>query len=646
MELEFVDIKNFRSIADARIEFRPSCRILVGINEAGKSNILRALSALGDFMPSKTEDLREPLATEEPITESSIHFAFRLAKDDIDAVLGVVRTQLPATASLNRPIAADAQRTYTLASFVGIRNTGLYHVDVLAQKKNGRYWTIGKQFSLDPNWAKPSPQCPAEFSVVVDSNPPVPLKSFTLFSKLDFPDIPAQYITDASITDLVTIVGQAVASHIVAHLPRTISWQYSDQNLLPGSLSLSTFAADPTTCRPLQQMFRLAGITDIATSIADLAALNHNQRRNFFNGIAKKTTLYIRRVWKECKNIDVELVPQADSLTIGIREENTYDMVRRSDGFKRFVSFLIMISTQATKGDIAGALLLIDEPDASLHPSGARYLLNELLRIARTNYVVYSTHSIFMVDRDRIGRHMIVTKKRERTTVAIAQGQDFVDEEVLFNALGFSLFDVLKRHNIVFEGWRDKRLYQVAMRGLPTRLKAHKALLSETGICHVQGVRAIKGLTPRMELLNRTCLIISDSDQAARAEQKEYLKAKGYGIWLRYDEILGSGYDVVTGEDFLTGAAFRPSIEELRRLYPSLPILDVQSLTGSHGRLAVLRKWLTDGGLEPSAVHAEIAKIKEHLFGDLTPAALEPTYFDFLEKLAVRLQELTAPTGT
>ncbi|MCA9478622.1 MAG: AAA family ATPase, partial [Nanoarchaeota archaeon] len=54
-------ITNFRSIPKHyEISFSPRCRILVGINEAGKSNILKALSLLNkkeDFSPT---DIRTP----------------------------------------------------------------------------------------------------------------------------------------------------------------------------------------------------------------------------------------------------------------------------------------------------------------------------------------------------------------------------------------------------------------------------------------------------------------------------------------------------------------------------------------------------------------------------------------------------------
>lgn len=48
MRLKSVEIRNFRSINDITVDFDPTCRVLVGINESGKSNILNALALLSD----------------------------------------------------------------------------------------------------------------------------------------------------------------------------------------------------------------------------------------------------------------------------------------------------------------------------------------------------------------------------------------------------------------------------------------------------------------------------------------------------------------------------------------------------------------------------------------------------------------------
>ena len=90
MKLDYVHIKNFRSIEDIRISLSPMCRVLVGINESGKSNILKALSFLGDYAPSVKDDLREALPDEDPVTEAYVRFGFSLSKVETEDLLQLV----------------------------------------------------------------------------------------------------------------------------------------------------------------------------------------------------------------------------------------------------------------------------------------------------------------------------------------------------------------------------------------------------------------------------------------------------------------------------------------------------------------------------------------------------------------------------
>ena len=45
----------------------------------------------------------------------------------------------------------------------------------------------------------------------------------------------------------------------------------------------------------------------------------------------------------------------------------------------------------------------------------------------------------------------------------VQKSPGFLDEDVLYKALGFSVLDILKPHNIIFEGWRDKRIFQLVI---------------------------------------------------------------------------------------------------------------------------------------------------------------------------------------
>lgn len=219
-------------------------------------------------------------------------------------------------------------------------------------------------------------------------------------------------------------------------------------------------------------MFELAGINDIPEAINQATSKNRHGLRNLLERVAKRTTEHFRTVWNEYNNVEFALSPNGICIDAGIKDTfNNYELSQRSDGFKRFVSFLLFISAKVESKQMKNTLLLFDEPDLALHPSGQKYLREEIFKISKNNYIVYSTHSIFMIDKNNISRHLIVDKKNERTTLTQVDESNFVDEEVIFNALGFSVFETLKNSNIIFEGWKDKKYLILPYQGYQKSIK-------------------------------------------------------------------------------------------------------------------------------------------------------------------------------
>ena len=376
-------------------------------------------------------------------------------------------------------------------------------------------------------------------------------------------------------------------------------------------------------------MFTLAGITEISTSIASAKARGNNQFQNYLDGIAKKSTTHFRNVWKEYKNIEFSLRLNADQIEPGVKEKNTLDFSKRSDGFKRFVTFLLMISVNVKTDELTDTLLLIDEPEISLHPSGARYLREELIKISKTNYVVYSTHSIFMIDSGDISRHYIVKKKDEITTIESAKDSNIADEEVLYNALGHSVFAVLKEKNLIFEGWNDKYLFSVALQGATTVLKNK---YKDFGICHAKGVGTIKTITPMIELAQRECLIISDSDKPAKDQQKIYKQEKGFGEWKNYQDIDAS-IVAITGEDFVKNDFITKQVKVILT-GSTMPVFD-QTTLADKNKLASISKWLTDNGMTADQAKDTLTKIKNSIFENLKSQNLEDDYTKLLNGISL-----------
>lgn len=83
MKLTKVWIRGFRSIKDQQIFFQNSCQFLIGINESGKSNILRALRLLDPDVMPVAKDRRNPLENEPHDQTKQVHFEFQLSDSEL-----------------------------------------------------------------------------------------------------------------------------------------------------------------------------------------------------------------------------------------------------------------------------------------------------------------------------------------------------------------------------------------------------------------------------------------------------------------------------------------------------------------------------------------------------------------------------------
>jgi len=262
-------------------------------------------------------------------------------------------------------------------------------------------------------------------------------------------------------------------------------------------------------------MFQLHGIDEIKKQIDEAKTGSANALNNLLRRVAEKISQHFHGTWREYDGVQFNLAMDGpDVIPRIVDESNHYELSQRSDGFKRFVTFLLMVSAVDASNLLRDIVLLIDEPEVGLHPSGARYLRDELIEISKNNYVVFSTQSIFMVDNKIIKRHLIVKKEKEITNMEEVSESNIQDEEVIFKSLGYSIFSNLKEKNLLFEGWRDKKLFDTAIARVPGEYEDVKQFKT-FGRCFAQGVKQIKNITPLFEAGDRKCLILSDNDSMA-----------------------------------------------------------------------------------------------------------------------------------
>ena len=632
MKLERVEIKNFRSIKKATVEFDPPCRILVGINESGKSNILEALSLLNASSEIKEDDLREALPDEDTIEFAEVEFVFEFQKDDLDELLEstaskiLSKTKNPRVASVGNE-GKKIKEIYNSDKFS-------YIIDIKQNKKVGRFPWLSNQYKVFDGWFKTTNACPEDFTVEFEGRQYI-LREYEFIRKADFEElIPDEYIEKVNKQDFNLLLNIPVFEIIKKMSSKNVLiWEYDENNILPGSLNILEFAADPDICIPLKNMFLLAGIEadDIETDIDELTNSEKKLQRlqNYFNKVARRTTKHFRSVWKEYRGIEFSLQANGDRIVLGVREKNVHDFARRSDGFKRFVSFLLMISVSVKVGQLRDTLLLIDEPDIGLHPSGAKYLRDELIKIAKKNYVVYSTHSIFMIDQKDIGRHYMVKKEAECTSIEQAQESNIFHEEVLYNALGCSVLEIIKEKVLIFEGWRDEKLFQIALESAGATLKRK---YEKIGVSYAKGASRVSAITPLIKLAERKCLVVSDSDSLAKQYQKTYIQERGYGTWRTYQEV-DPKIEAITGEDFIKNRFIVKQINTmLSRNNMGRAKFKESDLPNKKDKLGSICGWLSKNGVDSKKLKERVDEIKELIFDELEYDNIDVTEYTKLLK--------------
>lgn len=633
MKLSKVYIENFRSIEDAEISFDIPFKILVGKNESGKSNILKALSYLDISKKPAIEDLREGINEFDENVSSEITFEFLFDQSEIAAIY----SKLKQLVSLENQdvdslvIANRDSQPYTLKALCEEFNAILYVVDIKTLKTRYSVWTVDPLWSVNEllfynglnNESNPLHQKYSKFKILH--------KSYISDDEIDN----FRPLTIDQIHSLITTEAREI---LKTKHPKVINWKYEEKQLLPDTVSIDDFIANPLSYEALKTMFELAGFKNIKEAITKYKeGNNYHKFNNFLEKVAEQTTSHFRDIWKEYKNIEFTLNLNHSTIVTGIKETNTFSFQQRSDGFKRFVTFLLMISATYKNNELRDAILLIDEPDVSLHPSGIRYLRDELIKISKHNTVLVSTHSIFLIDNNNLSRHYIVKKEKEVTKIEEVNEDNIVTEEVIYNALGFSFYETLQKRNIVFEGWRDKHLFKKAISKSSTDLVELKEFFAPFGVSHIHGVKEAKSVAPVLELAGRDFILISDNDKAAQDRKKEFVKEKVNGTWYTYKDV-DPKCEAVSGEDFLKQEYIAHSISLLKKCFTELggePIYN-----GKIGIVAEINSWLekTCSISEPQRRKEIINEFKEIAFDKLKPSNIDESYYSLLTALKNKLQ--------
>lgn len=542
MLLKSVQISNFRSIKNETIQFSNSCMILVGKNEAGKSNILKAVAGglSKEAYPFSAKDKRKILPSEARPSEEEyfVRYYFDLSKRDIKYIVQKI------TRGSFESIIMQDKKTYSLFEYCcEFYSSIIYNCNISTNKIET--YSQSEVSSPQRRFDLIRPVFRVLDSIKTDTG------NLNVNDIVDFRNEEhVNFFQEIDNQEFYEIIRNEFLSFFETNVPRVVYWKYSEALLLPDTIPISSFRTSQTLSIPLSNIFDLAGYKNIDQAF-QAAKASDGDFENLLDRVSEISTKQFIQKWPDLKRIKIVLAPDGDLIRIKIQEKAKYNFSDRSDGFKRFISILLMLSTQVVTGKISNSLIIIDEPDNSLYPSGSRYLRDELIKIAEKNIVLYSTHSPFMIDRERIRRHLIVSKNDDITTIKETEACRFAEDEVLLNAIGTSIFEFLKTNNLLFEGWTDHRIFCVALSNKKASLKPLISKFGNIGTAYVHGVQSFKLVAPIVQLAKKNIFILSDADSAALSAREAYRRDNGYQYhnWYTIKDL--GGYENYTIEDYL-----------------------------------------------------------------------------------------------
>jgi predicted ATP-dependent endonuclease of OLD family len=428
LQITKIEIQNYRSIDHLELTIPnldgKNCLFFFGINETGKSNLLKAISLLD----------KNNLASKNFNYEKDCEKAAKKRGDPVE--IKYFFNILPDLEIANKLVPKMPENFLPITK-IQIIKTITYANNANRQEK---------------------------YSVLYPNQ--INFEKYVLNNKDGFITERKDVLSDYKLLDenLLNETLLGYLGNLDTLLPPLVFWKSSPEYLINQPIDLNNFKSNPNVSVPLKNMFLLIDLKDenLKKNIDRLLA-NSDDRDEMERELSQKITDHINMVWPEHKiDINVRIESGQCHIFVSDKGSNTkFRMEDRSDGFKQFISILLTLSVENRKEALKNNIILLDEPEVSLHPSSVRYLRNELLNISKNNIVIAASHSVFLVDKNKLERHYIVKKEGGHTKISAVDPQNPFEDEIIYEALGTSIYEFIAQNFVVFEGGEDKKLFDL-----------------------------------------------------------------------------------------------------------------------------------------------------------------------------------------
>jgi predicted ATP-dependent endonuclease of OLD family len=323
----------------------------------------------------------------------------------------------------------------------------------------------------------------------------------------------------------------------------------------------------------IEEVFKRAdteGISDNETEtplISYLKIVDRDKKADILSDVEDTLNVEIINEWKRIKKSGENFADDSDKLELVIvntentfefkvkdkshkGKKRTFDISERSKGFQWFFNYMVKLKFNPNyKGKLESSIFLLDEPGSYLHSSAQSELLKELHTVSIKNTIVYCTHSQYLLNPDiiKLGSIRIAEKKDSKINLQNFGNYKSKKEKgalsPIYQALNLNFAHDFVGKIIITEGITDFYLFNI--------IKEHTNLIKE-GIKFIpsSGASHSTTLISFAHSFADDFIIFLDNDKAGKIAEKKYLKEFGESLNQKI-HFYGDGKDNFTLEDFM-----------------------------------------------------------------------------------------------
>lgn len=516
MKLVKVKIQNYRSVNSTEFPIDKNLTTLVGANEHGKTNLLRAIELLNFETAIKISDGRTAKnSISEKVGDTKVFYEFSLS--DLDYNL-VNKNLLDLFLKIkNATVAATPVPTPTITP------TGENTAIITNQPLSSEVVLIPK----------------------IEIRPAIKI-SKNILLEISYKDELTNYYKILEPINLNDDEDTIILDFIKTNFKNNIFYFDTFDDRLNHRINKNEIIEKNNDVT--NGLIKLAGLSGQESKIFE----DTQTARQLIKNGAEELTRQLKSLWIQGKedDIQVNLGRSLDGtcLNVDIEDFNTYgDISTRSRGFLFFLSFILKFK-QYHDGDLKNFIFLIDEPGIFLHPRGQKDLLLYLENLSKYNQMIYTTHSPFMINRLDNFRVRVVSKDKEKGTQVDVKPY-MHNWKSLRASLGMMLADSFyyADNNLVVEGSSD-RLYLLTLLKTFHEKSIIKSELNILSIIDSSGASNVASMCKIVKSEDRPYVAFVDSDKSGKSAKTsvEKLTEKTF-----IKEVSDFNSEAVTIEDLL-----------------------------------------------------------------------------------------------